>query len=94
MNTRFSALLIASVAGLMLSGPVLAAPRFLDGEWIAAREEREYGKQEDREARKGKKQSAKKDGQKAEDEDRERGYGYGYERRSSRPHQYDDRGRR
>lgn len=93
MSTRFSALLIASLAGLMLAGPALAGPRFIDGGWLAAKDERDYGKQEDREARKAKKQPAKKDGRKAEDEDRERGYGYGYERRNPQP-RYDDRGRR
>lgn len=93
MNTRLSALLIASLTGLMLSGPALAGPRFLDGEWLAAKDERDYGKQQERDTHKAKKQPEKKSGQKAEDEDRERGYGYGYERRSLKP-QNDDRGRR
>lgn len=94
MNTRFSALLIASLAGLMLSGPVLAGPRFPDGEWLATRDERDSGKQEGRDARKAKKQPDKKSGQKSEDGNRDPGYGYGYERRSLQPNQYDDRGRR
>ena len=93
MNTRFSALLIASLAGLMLSGEALAGPRFPDGQWLAAQDERDYGRQQDREARKARKQPDKKSAQKAEDQDRERGYGYGYERRNLPP-QYDDRGRR
>jgi hypothetical protein len=94
MNTRFSALLMASLTGLMLSSPVLAGPFPLNGEWIVARDERDSGKQEERDAGKAKKQPDKKAGQKTEDEDRERGYGYGYERRSLQPSQYDDRGRR
>ena len=94
MNTRFSALLIASLAGLMLSGQTLAGPRFPDGAWLAAQEERDYGRQQEREARKARKQPDKKSEQKAEDQDRDRGYGYGYERRSLQPNQYDDRGRR
>ena len=93
MNKRFTALLMASLAGLMLSSEVLATPRFLDGEWLAAREEREYGKREEREARKNNKREDRRSEERAEDKERERGYGYGYERRSLRP-QHDDRGRR
>ena len=93
MNRRLTALLMASLAGLMLAGEVLAAPRFLDGEWLAARQEREYGKREEREARKQRRQEDRRSEERAEDKERERGYGYGYERRSLRP-QHDDRGRR
>ena len=97
MNVRFSALLIASLAGLMLSGQVLASPRFMDRDFreFSAREdrmERDFGRWDEREARKAQKQQEKKNERNA-DQEQERGYGYGYERRN-RQHGNDDRGRR
>ena len=98
MNARFSALLIASLAGLMLSGPVLAEPRFMDRDFrdFSAREdrgmERDFGRRDEREARKAQKQQDRKNERKA-DQEQERGYGYGYERRNPH-HGHDDRGRR
>jgi hypothetical protein len=94
MNARFSALLITSLAGLMLSGQALANPRFPEGDWLAAREARSYGWQEEREARKADREQDRKEKRKMiQEENRERGYGYGYERRNPQPGQ-DDRGRR
>ncbi len=97
-STRFSALLAASLACLMLSGQALAGPRFLERE-IFAREGQalpDFGssKWEDREPRKDNRQQDKKDERKAEDEGRERGYGYGYERRYPQPRQNGGGGRR
>lgn len=99
MSTRFSALLIASLAGLMLSGPVLASPRFLDRDFLefSVRNDRgadrDFGSLEDRETRKAERQRDRKGERRAEEQERERGYGYGYERRN-RQHGQDDRGRR
>lgn len=97
MNPRFSALLIANLAGLMLSGQVLAEPRFMERDFrdFSVREdrtERDFGKWQEREVNKSPKQPEKKAGRKS-DEEQERGYGYGYERRNPQPRQ-DDRGRR
>ena len=98
MNTRFSALLIASLAGLVLSGPVLASPRFMDSGLpdFSAREDRsgarDFGKLEEDEMRKGDRQQ-EKDERRVENPERERGYGYGYERRNPQP-RHDGRGRR
>jgi hypothetical protein len=90
MNTRFSALLIASLTGLMLSGQVAASPRFMDRNFLEFsvrddRAEREFGKQEEREMRKANRQQDRKNERKIEDQERERGYGYGYERRNPHP---------
>jgi hypothetical protein len=98
MNARFSALLIASLTGLILSGQAAASPRFMDGDFYEfsvqnERGEREFGKREERQMRKANRQQEKKDGRKAEEQERERGYGYGYERRNPHPG-HDDRGRR
>lgn len=98
MNTRFSALLIASLAGLMLSGSVLASPGFMGGDFMefsvrADRGEREFGKREERDARNDNRQQDDKGERKAEEQERERGYGYGYERRNPQP-RHDGRGRR
>ncbi len=93
MKARSTALLMTSLACLILSGQALATPRFPDGDWLAAREERDYGNRKERETRNDKKQEGRKADEKANEKDREQGFGYGYERRSSRP-QYDDRGRR
>lgn len=98
MNTRFSALLMAGLLGLAVSAPALAGPGLLDAVFpdsgLLVRNDHDHGKQEERDARKAKRQSDRKSGRKAKDEEEhERGYGYGYERRSSQP-QYDDRGRR
>lgn len=94
MKTRFTVLLMASLASLMVSGQALAAPRFLDGDWLAAREEREYGRQEEREARKQERRTDRQRAEKPEGDERQHGYGYGYERRSLRPQEPDDRRRR
>jgi hypothetical protein len=93
MNARFSALLTASLAGLMFAAPAAAAPHFPDGEWLAANEMRDNNRQEQREAKNARKQPDQKTGRKARDDVREQGYGYGYERRNPQPQQ-DDRGRR
>lgn len=98
MNARLSVLLMASLLGLAVSAPALAGPGLLDAVFadsgLLIRDDRDHGKQEEREARKTGKQSDKKSGRKAKDEEEhERGYGYGYERRSSQP-LHDDRGRR
>lgn len=98
MNARFSALLIASLVGLALSGPVMAEPRFMDRDFrdFSAREdrtmERDFGRKEERQARKEQKQQDKRNERKA-DQEQERGYGYGYERRN-RQHGPDNRGHR
>lgn len=94
MNVRFTALLMTSLAGLMLTGQTLAAPRFPEGDWLAAREERDYGRRDERETRNDKRREDRKAEEKPAEKDREHGYGYGYERRSSHPQQPDDRGRR
>ncbi len=98
MNARFSAVLIASLAGLVWSGQAAAGPRFMDRDFYEfsvqnERGEREFGKREDREMRKANRQQQRKGERKAEEHERERGYGYGYERRNPHPGQ-DDRGRR
>jgi hypothetical protein len=98
MNARLSALLIAGLAGLVLSGQAAAGPRFLDRDFLEfsvrdERAEREFGKREEREMRKANRQQDKKGGGKAEEQEGERGYGYGYERRQPHPG-HDDRGRR
>lgn len=98
MNARFSALLVASLAGLVLAGQAHAGPRFMDGgfyEFSAQndRSERAFGKREEREMRRVNRQQEKKGERKAEEKERERGYGYGYERRNPHP-QHDDHGRR
>jgi len=98
MSTRFSALLIASLAGLVLSGQAAASPRFMDRDFYEfsaqnERGEREFGKREEREMRKANRQQEKKGERKAEEQERERGYGYGYERRNPHPG-HDDRERR
>lgn len=98
MNARFSALLIASLAGLVLSEQAAASPRFMDRGFYEfsvqdEREAREFGKREEREMRKANRQQQRKDERKAEEQERERGYGYGYERRNPHPG-HDDRGRR
>jgi hypothetical protein len=87
MNARFSALLMACLAGLAFAGPVLAGPRFPDGEWLAARDNRDPARQEERDARKSRKQADRKPAQRGAEEDRTRGYGYGYERRNPQPRQ-------
>ena len=97
MNTRFSALLMASLATLAVSGQALANPHFMDRGFMdfsvrGDRAERDFGKREELDARKADRQQDRKNERKAEDE-RERGYGYGYERRNPQPG-YDDRGRR
>jgi hypothetical protein len=98
MKARFSALLIASLAGLLFSGQAAASPRFLDNGYLEFsvrddRAERDYGKREDRDMRKDNRQHGKRNERKAEDHGHDRGYGYGYERRNMQPPQ-DDRGRR
>lgn len=98
MNTRFTALLLAGLAGLMLSGQASADPRFMDrdfsGSYVSEeRVDREYGKREERDARKVNRKRDRKNERKAEDQEHDRGYGYGYERRNPHPIQ-DDRGRR
>lgn len=98
MNARFSALLIASLTGLVLSGQAAASPRFMDRDFYEfsvqnERGEREFGKREEREMRKANRQQQRKGERKAEEQERERGYGYGYERRNPHPG-HDDRGRR
>lgn len=98
MNARFSALLIASLAGLVLSGQAAASPRFMDRDSYEfsvqnERGEREFGKREQHEMRKANRQQERKGERKAEEQERERGYGYGYERRN-RQGGHDDRGHR
>jgi hypothetical protein len=98
MNRRFSALSIASLAGLMLSGSVLASPNFMGRDFLEfsvrnERTDREFGKREEREAQNANRQQDKKGERKAEELERERGYGYGYERRNQQP-SHDGRGRR
>lgn len=97
MRTHFSKLLIAGLAGLMLSGQAFASPRFMDGGFVdfsisQERIEREYGKRDEREARKGNRKQERKEERKADEREHERGYGYGYERRNH-PQRQDDRGR-
>lgn len=97
MKTRFSGLLITTIAGLALCGPALAEPRFMDGDFVmlAARNgdaERDLRKQEQREMRKENRRQDKKDGN-ADNGQQERGYGYGYERRYPHP-KNDGNGRR
>ncbi len=94
MNTRLTTLLMLALTGLMIVGQADASPRYLDGDWIAARDDREYGRQEEREARRAKRQEERKQADKPRDDEREHGFGYGYERRTVRPQQPDDRGRR
>jgi hypothetical protein len=95
MSIRISALLVTSLAGLMLAGQASASPGFLDSRFFVRDDNavREFGRQEDREARKDRRQTDRQDKRKAKDENRERGFGYGYERRNPQPG-HDDRGRR
>lgn len=98
MNARFSALLIASLAGLMLSGQAAAGPRYMDKGFqhfsvSEDRVERDYGKREDREMHKPSRSPGKKGERKADEAEHERGYGYGYERRYPQQRN-DERGRR
>lgn len=85
MNTLLPLLLTASIVGLLLSGSVFAGPHYLDGVWLAARSERDMGKEEEQNLHKTKKQPDKKSIKNAENEGLEQsygyGYGYGYERR-------------
>lgn len=97
MKTRLSALLITSIAGLALSGPVLADPKVMDGDFfmLAARDdqaERSYRKQGQREMRRENRRHEKNDGN-AGNGQQDRGYGYGYERRYPQPRKDGD-GRR
>ena len=96
MNRLLTALLVASLAGPVFSGPAVAGPGFLEETWILARKGDDQYRQEERDPRKLKQQSSKKKQDRAEDEHEDRGYGYGYERRNpERPDRvYDDRGRR
>lgn len=95
MNRLLTALLIASLAGPVFSGPAVAGSGSFEEALILARKGGDEYRQEDRDSRKSKQQSTKKKQDRAEDEDKDHGYGYGYERRSlDRPDRvYDDRGR-
>lgn len=96
MNKLLTVLLVASIAGPVLSDPVLADPGFLAETWMVARKDNDQDRHEDRDLRKFKQQSSKKKQERIENEQEDRGYGYGYERRNpERPDRvYDDRGRR
>jgi hypothetical protein len=95
MNRLLIAVLTASLAGPVFSGPAAASQDFPEESWMIARKGGDEYRQEDRDLRKSKQQSTKKKQDRAEDEDKDHGYGYGYERRSlDRPDRvYDDRGR-
>lgn len=98
MNTRFSALLAVTLAGLAMSAPGLASPRFLERDFFqfAAREdrpERGFGREE-RDRRRDQREEEARDARRAEEQERERAYGYGYERRNQSPGQGGHGGRR
>ncbi len=99
MNTRQTWIFGLAALGLALTAPVQAAPDFMDGQFIVAKNDRGDGvRQEPRGPRKD--DSPEGDKRRASKREVEReeaqGYGYGYERRQKQRPEADDpsRGRR
>jgi hypothetical protein len=96
MNTRQTWIFGLAALGLALAGPVQAAPDFMDGAFIVAKNDRgDAVRQEPRDPRKvvspeGDKRRASK---REVDREDPQGYGYGYERRQKQRPEADDRSR-
>ena len=96
MNTRHIAIFGMAALGLALASPVQAAPDFMDGAFIVAKNDRGGEvRQEPRDSRKddsseGGKRRASKHETVREDP---QGYGYGYERRQQQRIEENDRSR-
>jgi hypothetical protein len=92
MNTRKTWIFGLAAIGLALAAPVHAAPGFMDGGFIVARNDRDKGHQDMRDARKEDPRADRRETERAEP----RGYGYGYERRQQQraEEEHRQRGRR
>ena len=96
MNTRQTWIFGAAALGLALAAPVQAAPDFMDGAFIVAKNDRgDAVRQEARDPRKDdspegdKRRAAKRETVREEPQ----GYGYGYERRQQQRIEENDRSR-
>ena len=89
MNTRQLGMFGLAALGLALTAPAQAAPDFLDGTFVAARDRGDEVRQDQRDARKDKRRAARREAGREEPQ----GYGYGYERRQQQRFEDDDRSR-
>lgn len=90
MNTRQTWIFGLAILGLALAAPVQAAPDFMDGAFIVAKNDRgDEVRQEPRDPRKDDHRASKREVEREEPQ----GYGYGYERRQKQRPEADDRSR-
>lgn len=96
MNPRQTWIFGLAALGVALAAPVQAAPDFMDGAFIVAKNERgDEVRQEPRDPRKDvspegdKRRASKREVEREEAQ----GYGYGYERRQKQRPEADDRSR-
>jgi hypothetical protein len=92
MNTRKTWIFGLAAIGLALAAPVQAAPGYMDGGFIVARNDRDKDRQDMRDGRKEEPRAARRETEREEP----RGYGYGYERRQQQraEEEHRQRGRR
>ena len=90
MNARQRGMFGLAALGLALAVPVQAAPDFMDGAFIVAKNERiDETRQDRREARKDDRRASRRDAEREEPQ----GYGYGYERRQQQRPEGEERPR-
>lgn len=76
--------------GLALAAPVQAAPDFMDGSFIVARNDQaDEARSDQKDARQDKRRAPKGEAEREEPQ----GYGYGYERRQQKRNEQDSRSR-
>jgi len=90
MNTRQTWIFGLAALGLALTAPVQAAPDFMDGAFIVAKNDRgDEVRQEPRDPRKDDRRASKHETVREDPQ----GYGYGYERRQQQRIEENDRSR-